>query len=43
MGGSLALCRTYSKMLALQIKASELGIYEAPGKQTMSNGANHGV
>ncbi|EHK24069.1 uncharacterized protein TRIVIDRAFT_58121 [Trichoderma virens Gv29-8] len=37
MGGSLALCRTYSKMLALQIKASELGIYEAPEKQPMSN------
>ncbi|KAL6803604.1 FAD/NAD(P)-binding domain-containing protein [Trichoderma sp. SZMC 28012] len=43
MGGSLALCRTYSKMLALQIKASELGIYEAPGKQAMSNGVTNGV
>ncbi|OPB41770.1 flavin-binding monooxygenase [Trichoderma guizhouense] len=43
MGGSLALCRTYSKMLALQIKASELGIYEAPGKQAMSNGVKNGV
>ncbi|KKP02860.1 hypothetical protein THAR02_05036 [Trichoderma harzianum] len=43
MGGSLALCRTYSKMLALQIKASELGIYEAPGMKAMSNGVNNGV
>jgi hypothetical protein len=43
MGGSLALCRTYSRMLALQIKASELGIYEAPGKKAMSNGVHNGV
>ncbi|CAM1507628.1 Fc.00g072690.m01.CDS01 [Cosmosporella sp. VM-42] len=33
MGGNLALCRSYSRLLALQIKAAELGIYEAPGKQ----------
>ncbi|KAI5206027.1 putative flavin-containing monooxygenase YUCCA3 [Aureobasidium subglaciale] len=26
MGGSLALCRTYSRLLALQIKAMELGL-----------------
>ncbi|PTB62021.1 FAD/NAD(P)-binding domain-containing protein [Trichoderma citrinoviride] len=43
MGGSLALCRTYSRMLALQIKASELGIYEAPGKKVVSNGVHNGV
>lgn len=30
-------------MLALQIKASELGIYEAPGKQAMNNGVKNGV
>ncbi|KAJ5558656.1 hypothetical protein N7535_008871 [Penicillium sp. DV-2018c] len=33
MGGSLALCRSYSRLLALQIKASEMGIYEAPGQR----------
>ncbi|KAL7953456.1 FAD/NAD(P)-binding domain-containing protein [Trichoderma compactum] len=43
MGGSLALCRTYSKMLALQIKASELGIYKAPARQATSNGVTNGV
>ncbi|KAL7930764.1 FAD/NAD(P)-binding domain-containing protein [Trichoderma chlorosporum] len=37
MGGSLALCRTYSKMLALQIKASELGIYKTPEGWTMND------
>lgn len=30
MGGNLALCRVYSKFLALQIKASQEGLYEAP-------------
>ncbi|RFU79690.1 flavin-containing monooxygenase [Trichoderma arundinaceum] len=43
MGGSLALCRTFSQMLALQIKASELGIYEAPERQIVSNGAHNGA
>ncbi|KAL7783623.1 hypothetical protein V8C37DRAFT_396941 [Trichoderma ceciliae] len=43
MGGSLALCRIYSRMLALQIKASELGIYEAPGQQVISDGVHDGI
>lgn len=30
MGGNLALCRTYSRFLALQIKASEEGFYTPP-------------
>jgi hypothetical protein len=30
MGGSLALCRIYSKFLALQIKAIEEGLYSQP-------------
>ncbi|PLB54696.1 putative flavo protein [Aspergillus steynii IBT 23096] len=29
MGGNLALCRYYSRLLALQIKATELGLYSA--------------
>jgi hypothetical protein len=27
MGGNLALCRTYSKLVALQIKALEEGLF----------------
>ncbi|KAM0254553.1 hypothetical protein ACHAQJ_006659 [Trichoderma viride] len=38
MGGNLALCRAFSRLLALQIKASEMGIYKAPRTQTI-NGA----
>ncbi|UNI17717.1 hypothetical protein JDV02_004039 [Purpureocillium takamizusanense] len=34
MGGNLAQCRSYSKLLALAIKASELGIYERPERLT---------
>ncbi|VUC23948.1 unnamed protein product [Clonostachys rosea] len=30
MGGNLALCRMYSKFLALQIKASKEGLYKLP-------------
>ncbi|KAL9621419.1 MAG: hypothetical protein Q9160_004179 [Pyrenula sp. 1 TL-2023] len=30
MGGNLANCRIYSRLLALQIKALELGLYEQP-------------
>ncbi|KAK4950262.1 hypothetical protein LTR10_011243 [Elasticomyces elasticus] len=29
MGGSLALCRTYSRFVALQVKATEMGLTEA--------------
>jgi hypothetical protein len=35
MGGNLALARTYSKFLALQIKAVELGL---SGKKMVTNG-----
>lgn len=30
MGGNLALCRIYSLLLGLQIKASEEGLYVPP-------------
>lgn len=43
MGGNLALCRGFSQLLALQIKASELGIYETPGTKNASNGVQNGV
>ncbi|CAG8283277.1 unnamed protein product [Penicillium salamii] len=42
MGGSLALCRFYSRLLALQIKASEMGIYQVPGERK-KNGIASGV
>lgn len=32
MGGNLALCRYYSRLLALQIKAREVGLLKAGGK-----------
>ena len=35
MGGNLALARTYSKFLALQIKAVEFGL---SGKKMVTNG-----
>ena len=34
MGGNLALCRIYSKFLALQIKAIEEGLTPAPPTTT---------
>lgn len=34
MGGNLALARTYSKFLALQIKAMELGLNETKGSES---------
>ncbi|KAM0521301.1 hypothetical protein ACHAPE_002779 [Trichoderma viride] len=43
MGGNLALCRGFSQLLALQIKASELGIYETPGTKKTSNGVQNGA
>lgn len=42
MGGNLALCRGFSQLLALQIKASELGIYETPGTKK-TNGVQNGA
>jgi hypothetical protein len=38
MGGNLALARTYSRFLALQIKAVELGLID--GKKYESSQAN---
>jgi hypothetical protein len=32
MGGNLSLCRQYSKFLALQIKAIEVGLNKRNGK-----------
>jgi hypothetical protein len=32
MGGNLAICRIYSKYVALQIKAAELGLNPNPNK-----------
>lgn len=32
MGGNFLLCRFYSRMLAMQIKASEEGIYVRPSR-----------
>jgi hypothetical protein len=38
MGGNLALCRYYSRLLALQIKAREVGLLEAGGGEVVVKG-----
>lgn len=37
MGGNLALCRIYSLLLALQIKACEEGLYVNPSSDEVRN------
>ncbi|KAL1996709.1 hypothetical protein VTN49DRAFT_7574 [Thermomyces lanuginosus] len=40
MGGNLALCRIYSKFLALQIKATEEGLIPGSKPETVANGTS---